>query len=70
MAAWTTMMILISSQVFVLLNRVRAIDAALADCLDEAKRKDLLVEREIKHDVLTRLLDAAQVVKRRRGSHQ
>lgn len=63
-------MILISSQVFVLLDRVRAIDAALADCSDETRRKDLLVEREIKHDVLTRLLDAAQVIKRRRRNHQ
>lgn len=59
-------MVIVSSLVFPLLERVREIDAALADCADDAKRKDLLAEREVKHTLLSDLLDAAVTTKRRR----
>jgi hypothetical protein len=61
------MAIMISSMVFPLLYRVREIDAELTTCTDDAKRRSLLVEREIKHGVLSDLLAAATPVPRRKA---
>lgn len=58
------MAIMISSVCIPLADRIRDIDAELQTCDDEARRKSLTVEREIKRQVLSDLLAAAQPVPR------
>jgi hypothetical protein len=60
-------MVLVSSLVFPLADRLREIDAALAECADEARRKGLLAEREIKHALQLDLLAAARPIPRKRA---